>query len=295
MKIRESWTALPAVIVMASACATSLPLDDVDLIRIDADAGIVGVGGVGNDGASGSNGGSGDPLGQAGSPPLGGAGGSDATAGAGGAVGQAGAQNTAGTGGAGGAGGAAGAAGAAGAGGSVGEAGAAGAGNAGAAGSTSVAEDCVTPAATDPIRVALFYTQRADANQISMVLALRNDGDQYPMEDLVMRYWFDPDGFTGFDATVDFAAAGAVTLTPDVAVTFGEARGMSFADINVARADAIGTGINTIQLRMFAPNFPALTQTNDFSFLAGANNEENPNITVYVDGEQVLGCEPPAP
>jgi hypothetical protein len=152
---------------------------------------------------------------------------------------------------------------------------------------------CVEAGDAAPIAMSVLYTERNLADQIRMTLRINNTGASYAMSDLVIRYWFTAGALTGFQTTVDYVVAPIVA--GNVVVTFGEALGSNYADININRADAIGSGIQELQLRMYTPAYNTLTHTDDFSFAPAANAVVNENITAYVSGEQVFGCEPPIP
>jgi hypothetical protein len=152
---------------------------------------------------------------------------------------------------------------------------------------------CVEAGDAAPIAMTVAYTELNDTNQIGMRLRITNTGTSYAMSALVIRYWFTAGALTGFVRDVDFVTPPLVAT--DIVVTYGEALGSNYADINVNRADAIGTGIDAIQIRIHTPGFGTMNHTDDFSFLDAANVAINENISAYVSGEQVFGCEPPTP
>ncbi len=156
---------------------------------------------------------------------------------------------------------------------------------------------CGTPApvasggcATDTA-IAVIYTDRSDApsfNQLSLVLSAENAGADFPLTDLVLRYWFAAEGGTDFVAEVDYAQIGK----ENVCVSFGNQLGQSFADIGFTSSAALGEGVSDIQLRLHTPNYAQQDQANDFSFVAASDGLPNENITVYRAGTRVSGCEP---
>lgn len=277
------------LIIALHGCAAPVEIDDdVQVVPFDTfDGGppsaTGGAGGTGGTGTAGS--------GQGGSAPLGGTGGSATPVGNGGSLGlggaaAAGAMNM---------GGAAGTsiAGAAGEGTDGSAAGAAGADGAGGT-DTGPVGNCVEAGSVDDFNVQVFYTDNSPASTISMVLAVRNEGATYPTSDLTLRYWFTPGTTQEFTFTCDYAVSATnVTLTPNVGVTFGTTATSAYAEISIDSADDIGAGIDTLQLRLYTPMFSALTHTDDFSYIAAANNVVNENISAYVGGVQVFGCEPP--
>ncbi len=153
---------------------------------------------------------------------------------------------------------------------------------------------CVQPGDVAPIALTVFYTDQTVTGQIGMRLTVSNAGSDYPMSDLVLRYWFTAGALTGFVSNVDYAALiqEAQSIAANVNVSFGEAFGSYYADINIIRPDPIGMGIESLQLRIHTPNFDILNHTDDFSYVADATDVVNQNITAYVSGEQVFGCEP---
>ena len=283
-----SQRAVGGALLLFGACAVPVEIDD-DVQIVPEDAGFS-VGGSAGAPGTGTGGASGTP-GQGGAAPqggtggvIGGLGGTGAGAGQGGTgVGGASMAGASGMGGSmlamGGASGA----------GMGGTAGTAGAGGTGPTGS------CVATGTVNGIDLEVFYTETTANNQIGMTLAIANAGGaMYPMSDLTVRYWFTPNTAATFAASCDFAATATnATVTADVDVTFATQGASSYAEINVDRADNIGLGFNSIQLRLFGMGFPVLTHTDDFSFVDGATNLVNENISAYVDGTQVFGCEPP--
>lgn len=282
MKISSQRMLAAVLVSTAAACAQPVEIGSDDVVFADPDASFGGSGGAAGEGGGGS-GGSG--IGQGGSAPQGGTGGtfggSTGQGGSGFGGSASGGSAGAGVGGTGG--------GSAGASGAAGQAGAAGAGGGGPTG------NCVETGSVNGIITRVFYTETSAANQIGMTLAIQNTGAQYATSDLTVRYWFTPGTTATFDFACDFAQAGGTTITDLVGVTFGTnaAQTSAFAEISVSRPEDIGTGINQIQLRLFTDGFQALTHTDDFSFLDNATNVEHENISAYVDGVQVFGCEPP--
>jgi hypothetical protein len=147
---------------------------------------------------------------------------------------------------------------------------------------------CTAPGAG----ISVIYSDRSDApgfNQLTMTLSVDNAGADFDLTDLVLRYWFAADqGQTDFVAEIDYAQIGK----ENVCVSFGNQLGQSFADIGFSANQALGTGVQDIQLRLHTPSYAQQDQTNDFSFVAGADALANENITVYRAGTRVAGCEP---
>lgn len=139
----------------------------------------------------------------------------------------------------------------------------------------------------------VVYTDRSDSpsfNQLTMALTVENVGTGVSLQDLVLRYWFAADqGQTDFVAEIDYAEIGK----ENVCISFGNQLGQSFADIAFSGGAATSDGrVRDVQVRLHTPNYAQQDQANDFSFLAGADQAANENITVYVAGTRVSGCEP---
>ena len=146
--------------------------------------------------------------------------------------------------------------------------------------------------------VVIVYQDRSNGaasnNQVTMVLSVQNTGPAFDLTDLTIRYWFTAEVAGPFSFNVDYATFdGQQNLSGSTQVTFGEEFGSNYAEIGFSMAGNVGPeGIREVQLRFYADGYPTLNQANDFSFLAGASDAPNPNITPYVSGEQVGGCIP---
>jgi len=145
--------------------------------------------------------------------------------------------------------------------------------------------------------VVIVYRDRSEAptfNQMTMVLSVQNTGPTFALGDLTIRYWFTAEGVGPFSFNVDYATlTGQQNLAGSTQVTFGQEFGSDYAEIAFSSSDTVDAGgVREIQLRMYGDGYPQLNQANDFSFLAGASDAPNPNITPYVSGEQVGGCVP---
>jgi hypothetical protein len=76
-------------------------------------------------------------------------------------------------------------------------------------------------------------------------------------------------------------------------VAFGDQLGSQFADIGFTGGGTVGpSGIPDIQIRIHTDGYAMLNQADDFSYVAGAAAEPNPNLAIYLAGELVGGCEP---
>lgn len=275
---RESWAALTLGLVLAYGCAEAEPLGNVFIRDLNPDGGIAipSAGGTG-----------GDPQGQGGTGPAPGSGG---TGGAGGT----GAAPTGGTGGTPGTGGTGGAPGTGGTGGAPGTGGT-GTGAGGTA--PTQAGNCVETG-----DVSVFYTETANptTQNIRMTIAVLHEGDAaaFTFSDMVVRYWFGDDGLGGFVGQSFYAQAaqanGGANITANVTTAFGNELGSAYIDIGFNSTDNIGAGVQQLQMDIHSDPYANWDQTNDFSFVEGATNVVNENITVFVAGEQVFGCTPPA-
>ena len=159
--------------------------------------------------------------------------------------------------------------------------------------------DLVSPSATGGCTdgsVSVLYTNRSNAvafNQMTMTLGLENGGADFALTDLVLRYWFNADGQSNFTGEVDYASASGPDIRDSTCVQFGDQLGSAFADIAFTAAETVGAdGVDQVQLRIHTDDFAELDQSNDFSFLENGDGAANANITVYVAGTRVAGCEP---
>jgi hypothetical protein len=179
-----------------------------------------------------------------------------------------------------------------GAGGSGGSAGAGGSGS-GGTGNTApppIGECADATTGGGNVELKVFYTERSMAADKEMRFTLRiaNEGNGFPVSQLTLRYWFDDDGFPVNAGNIDFAS-NQVQAT----ITFGEALGSNYAEIAFGSTADIGLGVDQVQVRLRDPSYQTTpNQTNDFSYSAAAADTENRNITAYVMGTKVFGCEP---
>lgn len=141
--------------------------------------------------------------------------------------------------------------------------------------------------------ISILYTDRSDGQsdnqKITMNLSIQNSGGDFTLSDLVIRYWFTADGQRDFTAFTDYSSIGK----DNVCIDFGDQLNSGFADIGFTVSDSInGDGVDEVQIRFNASNNGNLDQSNDFSFLANANRAPNENISAYLGGILVAGCEP---
>ncbi len=156
--------------------------------------------------------------------------------------------------------------------------------------------NCVETGSVGGFVTQVFFMENVQNQAIQITLAIRNEGAAFNMNQLSVRYWFTPGTTQPFTFACYYAQSAAnATITDDVNVTFGETPVSAFAEVTIDRTDAMGTGINQIQLDFRAGNVN-LVHTDDFSFLdVNGVSTLNPNISAYVDDVQVFGCEPPDP
>jgi hypothetical protein len=148
--------------------------------------------------------------------------------------------------------------------------------------------------------LVITYRNRAaneSTNEPSLVMGVQNSaGATFDLSTLTIRYWFTADGTSNFIPTVDYATLnGQGNISGSISVTFAEEFGSNYAQMSFA--PGAGTvdaqGVRELQLRFHADPYQAMNQANDFSFLASATAlTPNPNITPYLNGEQVGGCVP---
>jgi hypothetical protein len=137
----------------------------------------------------------------------------------------------------------------------------------------------------------------ATSNEPSMVLSVQNTaGASFDLSTLAIRYWFTADGGGNFIPSVDYATlTGQGDIKGSVTVTFGQEFGSNYAEMTFAAGAGTvdATGVREVQLRFHAEPYQDMNQTNDFSFLGSATAATpNPNITPYLNGDQVGGCIP---
>lgn len=141
--------------------------------------------------------------------------------------------------------------------------------------------------------LSVTYTDNsssASVDQLRVSLGVQNTGADFNLSDLVIRYWFTADGNSGFTADIDYVSVGSQS---DVCVNFGDAQGSGYADVGFTFNEPIsGDGFDEVKVRIHTGGFDSLNQSNDFSFMGGADGVNNQNITVYLRGERVGGCEP---
>jgi hypothetical protein len=149
--------------------------------------------------------------------------------------------------------------------------------------------DCADMGGGGVIELSVTSRERAADNQISVVIGVDNVGNGFPMQDLVLRYWFSDDDLDMSVSEIDYASG---NIQNQIDITFGEALGSNYFEIGFSGATDIGTGIGEIQIRVHTSNYATVNQANDFSYNAGTDEVINRNISAYVAGTKVFGCEP---
>jgi hypothetical protein len=145
-------------------------------------------------------------------------------------------------------------------------------------------------------QVLITYEDRSAGaamdNEPSMRLGVENTGAAFNLSALTIRYWFTADGASGFTGNIDYSSVAGGSAS--VSVSFGEELGANYAELSFSGTDMVGPeGVDEVQLRFHGNPYQDMSQTNDFSFIASApNGTSNRNITPYVSGVQVGGCEP---
>jgi hypothetical protein len=148
--------------------------------------------------------------------------------------------------------------------------------------------------------LVILYRNRAataSTNEPSLVMGVQNtSGTTFDLSALTIRYWFTADGTSNFIPTVDYATLnGQGNISSSISVTFAEEFGSNYAQMSFASGagSVDAQGVRELQLRFHADPYQAMNQANDFSFLASATAlTPNPNITPYLNGDQVGGCVP---
>jgi cellulose 1,4-beta-cellobiosidase len=143
--------------------------------------------------------------------------------------------------------------------------------------------------------LVIAYRNRSAADledEPTMVMQLQNPaGTSFNLADLTIRYWFTADGTSNFIPTVDYASIDQSSIS----VTFSQEFGSDYAQMAFTSTNSVGAeGVQELQLRFHATPYTPMNQTNDFSFLQAATQgfTPNPNITPYLNGQQVGGCVP---
>jgi hypothetical protein len=264
-----------SVLVGLWSCATGVDVSDAELAEICAGGDVI----CPNEGGSSGVSGSGTTAGSGGSGSI-----SQGNSGTGGGNSSGGSSNSTSTGGT-----------------APVNGGAGNSSGGSAAGSGPITQGGTCSAAVAPVAaggcaaagmIQVTYTDRsnaADFNQLTMTLNLTNSGTDFSLDDLILRYWFTPDGQTSFIAEIDYAQVGK----ENVCVNFGNQRGQSFADIGFTTNAMAGGAVRDVQLRVHTQNYSPLSQADDFSYMGDAENVANQNVTVYLSGARVAGCEPP--
>jgi hypothetical protein len=276
MRNSEKWAAL-SVLVVGYACATGVTLEDGDYALLNGEVLPGGGGsetGAANGGASGS--------GQSGSGATPGSGGTAApgNGGTGAAPGQGGTGAAQG-----------------GSGGALAQGGGAGQGGGNGTGGTGTVVEPTGDCAPAGGTLQIGYINTSQANQIGMMLrVVQNPGGTYLVNDLTIRYWFERDNFplTSWVGQVDYQSQGNMLPLPGTTFTFADALGYSYAELSFTSTSPIGTGLEAVNVRLHA-NYVTLDLTDDPSFDPAAVAPTfvvNQDISAYVDGVLVFGCEP---
>jgi hypothetical protein len=151
-------------------------------------------------------------------------------------------------------------------------------------------------------QVLITYRDRsngsATANEPTMVLGVENTGAAFTLSELTIRYWFTADGASGFTGDIDYSSVAGGSGS--VSVSFGEELGANYAELGFSGTESVGAeGVDEVQLRFHGNPYQDMSQANDFSFIPPnpsipppPDGIPNRNITPYVSGVQVGGCEP---
>lgn len=149
--------------------------------------------------------------------------------------------------------------------------------------------DCADMDGSGNFELSVTSHERPADNQISVVIGVTNVGNGFPLSDLVLRYWFSDDDLDMTVAEIDYVSN---LQKSDLSITFGEALGSNYFDINFSATNDIAQGVDEIQLRIHTSSYATVNQANDFSYVPGETDVTNRNISAYIDGTKVFGCEP---
>jgi len=124
---------------------------------------------------------------------------------------------------------------------------------------------------------------------------IKNSGDQaIELKDLTIRYWFAGAPMPG-NATfnVDYAQLGNHNVTGSVIASSQANGAISYVQVGFAGGNlAPGAETGPIQVRVNQNDWAVLNENDDHSYLDQRAFGTNGNVTVYLDGELVLGTEP---
>jgi len=129
-------------------------------------------------------------------------------------------------------------------------------------------------------------------NTIDVVTQVNNlSSVAVPYQDLTVRYWFTPDGTSPLQGGVTYAQIG----TSAVNLVYGQAGSQPYAEIrfdaSLGNLAALGNS-GQIIFHLNKANYSNFSQANDYSFRADNMLTENPQVTIYQQGQLVYGQEP---
>ena len=126
---------------------------------------------------------------------------------------------------------------------------------------------------------------------------ISNVGDvDVDLEDISVRYWFTDDVTEELSFTVDWATVGASNITgqfehPSIARDGGDTY-LSFGFKEQAGVLSAGASTGEIQARFNAEGWPAMDESNDYSWTDSIQWQGWDHMTVYINGLAVAGREP---
>lgn len=164
-------------------------------------------------------------------------------------------------------------------------------------------DDCASKACADtctsPLHVDLVCNERGStATELRPYFRIVNNGKQpFPLSSLSLRYYYTKDQ-PGTEMYNCYTVVGGDCSLLGPAV-FGEpSPKTSTADRYLelhytAKAAALGVNQSSeIQGAFSISDYPALTQTNDYSFSTATTFQTTPLVTLYADGVLIWGTEP---
>lgn len=138
---------------------------------------------------------------------------------------------------------------------------------------------------------------QADHLHLRPYFKIVNHGNTVPLHELTLRYWFNRDGNSDQRVDCDFAAVGCANIFSDLGVVTGTAVSDTYLELTFSPNTGNllgGHNSGNIQMRVHKTDWTAYDEGNDYSFNGAAAFSQNPQITLYHDGNLVWGEEPTA-
>ncbi|MBE2220398.1 MAG: S8 family serine peptidase [Anaerolineae bacterium] len=122
-----------------------------------------------------------------------------------------------------------------------------------------------------------------------------NQGNTVPLHELTLRYWFTRDGISQQQVDCDFATVGCTNIFSNLGLVAGTAVSDTYLELTFSPNTGNllgGHNSGNIQMRVHKTNWTAYNESNDYSFNGAAVFSQNPQITLYHNGNLVWGEEP---